>query len=73
MEIEKKKKSEKIWTNLEQYTLNIMKILRTASLEFNFTGSNIKKSVYYWQEIILLTLMSAVKPSLNDTIALFVG
>ena len=27
----------------------------------------------YWQEIFLLVLMSGVKPSFNDTIALFVG
>ena len=30
---------KKIGTNLEQYTLKIVKILRTASLGSNFTGS----------------------------------
>ena len=37
------KNREKIRTNLEQYILKIMKILRTASLRSNFTGSYKKR------------------------------
>ena len=39
--------------NLEQYTLKIIKILRTASLASNFTGSYIKKSVPTFLVLIL--------------------
>ena len=41
-----KKNREKIRTDYEQYTLKIMNILRTASLESNFTGSSKESSVY---------------------------
>ena len=43
------KNKETIRTNLEQYTLEIMKILRTLSLESTFTGSY-KKRVYCTQK-----------------------
>ena len=39
--------------NLEQYTLKIIKILRTASLASNITGSYIKKSVPTFLVLIL--------------------
>ena len=38
---------EKVRTNSEQYTLKIMRILKTASLASNFTGSY-KKKVYIY-------------------------
>ena len=41
-----KKNWEKIRTNEEQYILKFMKILRTASLGSNFTGSYKKRRVY---------------------------
>ena len=44
-----KKNWEKIRTNYEQYTLKIMKILRTALLGFSFTSSYKKVSVIIFQ------------------------
>ena len=38
-----KKYREKIRTNSEQYTLKIMKIVRTASIGFSFAGSYKKR------------------------------
>ena len=44
------KNKETIRTNLEQYTLEIMKILRTLNLGSTFTGSYKKKSVLHPKE-----------------------
>ena len=45
------KNLEKPRTNWEQYTLKIMKVLRTASLGSNFTGSYQKKNVVHCVKI----------------------